>query len=276
MRTNGIRLALAAGAAVLVGAPPATHAGNPDPVSRAEAVAETFGQQLVCEGGPRDGLPCVPFSGNDEESCENLAGTPGVADGTCIDIAPVCRRARGILTVVSDTVLSPAVGPNPFLETSPAVPCDGCEGGPGRSSMTLLLEFRREGRSHAFAEIYTGIPSNFVDISDPANPTQPGTPAWSSGGLESDLATDPETTPYKIRWGLLPPGVAPAVAAALGDAHRVPVVIASDEVPICTDAAACNNAGLPTARANHSDADDVLASVRRFKIDVGFLGACTP
>lgn len=268
--TRGIeRIATAIMAATALTLPGAARAGNPDPESRTEAIATAFGQQLVCEGGPRSGLACEPFSSDDATSCLNLAGTPGVADGSCTGIVEVCTRARGVLTVIADTVLADPIGSNPYLETNPAIPCAGCEGIDGRSSYTMLLEFKRDGEAYVFAETYVGIDTGFVDVGNPS-------PAWSSGGFESELAADPETTPFKIRWGTLPPGVAPAVARALGDASKAPVVLQSNEVPVCTDAVECNNAGQPTQRANHAAANDVLASVRRFKVDLGFMGACAP
>lgn len=250
-------------------------AGNPDPASRKDAVVAAFGQVEVCQGPPNEGAVCT-----DDLECDT-PGNTGDPTGLCSGVRGARLVARGSLTVIADTVLAPALPlPDPFLEVAPPAPCVACEGQPGRSSFTLLLEFTRGGRRFTFAETYQDVRNDGVNGFGSGVPGGP-IPSWNVGALESTLVNSSETSPeYKIRFGLLPPAAAAAVAAALGEPGRVPVVLEAEEVPACTDPAACNHCTpsgadeclvANTAWAKHSDPSDALASVRQLKIGIGFI-----
>jgi len=254
----------------------AASAGNPDPALRRQFVAESFGQVTVCQGPPNDGAPCT-----DDFECDT-PGNTGAPTGTCTGVRGTRLVARGTLTVIADTVLAPTPPADPFLETAPTAPCTDCEGQPNRSSFTLLLQFTRDGRHFTFAETFTNVQSDGVNGFGVQVPG--GTiPNWNVGAFESTLVNAFETSPeYKIRFALLPPAAAAAVAAALGEPGRVPVVLESEEIAACTDAAACNHCtGDPsgsgeclvdnTRWSKHSGPTDVLASVRQFKVGIGFI-----
>lgn len=267
-----LALALAAGAA---------RAGNPDPESRREAVIEAFGQVEVCQGPPNDGAVC-----QDDSECDT-PGNTGAPTGTCTGTRGARVLARGTLTVIADTVLAEPLPADPFLEDTPTSPCPICEGGAGRSSFTLLLQFTRGGKAFTFAETYANV---LTDLVDGFGTTQvPGQfiPNWSVGAFESTLVNSGETFPdYKIRFALLPPAAAKAVAAALGEPGKVPVVLEAQELAQCTDPAACNHCTSPPFTdecavtndrwSKHSGPTDPLASVRQFKVGLGFIDPPPP
>lgn len=263
-------LALAFG---LVGAAGTATAGNPDPASRRQAVVESFGQVLVCQGGAQDGQVC---QGDFE-----CAGPP---EGHCNGVRGARLIVRGELTVIADTVLTDPPPADPFLEVDPSQPCNGCEGQAGRSSYTLLLEFTKDGKRFTFADTYPGITQDSVNSFAGVGSEIPN---WSVGAFESTLVNSFDTIPdYKIRFGLLPPAASQAVAAALGEPGKVPVTLEAEEVPACTDPAACNHctgdfsndACLVTNSewSKHSAPTDVLASVRKFKVGIGFIDPPPP
>jgi len=279
MRTRRIGccgLALALG---LAGAAGTARAGNPDPASRKEAVVEAFGQVEVCQGPPNDGAVCV-----DDFECDT-PGNTGSPTGFCTGVRGARLLARGTLTVIADTLLAPSPPTDPFLETAPAAPCVGCEGQPGRSSFTLLLEFTRDGKRFTFAETYQNVQIDSVNSF--GNQVPGGSiPNWTVGAFESTIVNSFETFPdYKIRFALLPPAASAAIAAALGEPGKVPVVLEAEEVPACTDPAACNHCTASGTDeclvdndqwAKHSGPSDVLASVRQLKVGIGFIDPPPP
>jgi hypothetical protein len=270
--TMALRSATMPLAALVLALAGPSAAGNPDTDIRKGAVATALGNAAVCEGGPSKGQVCAS-----DADCVNLA-SPGVGDGTCSGIAGARIVVRGVLTVIADTLLGGSLAADPFLEVNPSAPCTSCEGAPGRSSMTLLLEFTRSGKAYVFAETFPGLTQPDVDSFDVQLPGK-SISGWFTSSFESDLAASSGTIPYKIRWGLLPPNAAKAVAAALGEPTHVPIVLQSNEVPVCTDPASCNhctdpatcNFAVNTQFSRHSAGDDALGSVRRFKVDIGFI-----
>lgn len=265
--------ALAAAGALAVAAGTAS-AGNPSPESRREAVIAAFGQVEVCQGGADEGQICT-----DSFEC----APPGACTGT----RGARVLARGTLTVIADTVLATPLPPDPFLEGAPAAPCTDCEGQDGRSSFTLLLQFARDGKRFTFAETFTDVRADSVN----GFGSQIGQfiPGWSVGAFETTLANSPETHPdfggYKIRFALLPPAAAAAVAAALGEPGKAPVLLEVEELAHCTDPVACNHCDTfdpPACRvgndrwSKHSDPSDPLASVRQFKVGLGFIDPPAP
>lgn len=279
MRTTRIGCAALATALGLAGA---ATAGNPDPASRKEQVVAAFGQVEVCQGPPNEGAVCV-----DDFECDT-PGNTGPPTGTCSGVRGARLVARGSLTVIADTVLAPTLPvPDPFLEVAPPAdkPCVGCEGQPGRSSYTLLLEFTRNGKRFTFAETYQGVEQDSVNSFNSQLPGGAGISNWNVGAFETTLVNDSETSPdYKIRFALLPPAASAAIAAALGEPGKVPVVLEAEEVPACTDPTACNHCTASGSECNvdntqwskHSDPSDVLASVRQLKIGIGFIDPPPP
>ncbi|MEB2346137.1 MAG: hypothetical protein OZ948_15525 [Deltaproteobacteria bacterium] len=278
MRTTRIGCTALALALGLAGA---ASAGNPDPASRKEAVVAAFGQVEVCQGPPNEGGVCV-----DDAECDT-PGNTGPPTGTCSGVRGARLVARGSLTVIADTVLAPVLPlADPFLEGDPAAPCTGCEGQPGRSSYTLLLEFTRNGKRFTFAETYQGVQQDSVSSFDGQLPGGAGIPDWNVGAFETTVVNGFETSPdYKIRFALLPPAASAAIAAALGEPGKVPVVLEAEEVPACTDPAACHHCTASgsdeclvdnTQWSKHSDPSDALASVRQLKIGIGFIDPPPP
>ncbi len=255
---------------------PTSQAANPATDSRTQAVASEFSQVQVCVGGPRDKQPCVPFSSEPTETCENVDSLPGFTDGTCSGIENARIVARGILTLIADTRLNvPAGDLGPYLEEAPLTPCTDCEGN-GNSSLTLILEFTRNGQSFVFADTFQALNSNAVSgFVTTTNSGLPGDlPNWDFGAFESAFTANN----LLIKWAAVPPGARAAIVAALGESDPPagpklqPLLIQTNEVPVCTDATACNLGVFNTKFADHAGGADVLASVRRFKVDIGFLG----
>jgi hypothetical protein len=201
---------------------------------------------------------------------------PGFTDGACTGIENARIVARGILTLIADTRLNvPAGDLGPYLETAPATPCTNCEGN-GNSSLTLILEFTRNGKSFVFADTFQGLNTSAVSgFATAANSGLPGDlPNWDFGAFESAFTTNN----LLIKWAAVPPGARAAIVAALGESDpptgpkKEPLLLQATEVPVCTDATACNLSVFNTKFSDHSGGSDVLASVRRFKVDIGFLG----
>lgn len=266
-------------AAALAFAPVPALAGNPNPEGRRESTIAAFGQVEVCQGPPNDGAVCV-----EDFECDT-PGNTGPPTGACTGTRGARVLARGTLTVIADTVLAEPLPADPFLEAAPAAPCLDCEGQPGRSSFTLLLQFTRDGRQFTFAESYQNVQNDGVDGFGSQVPGQTIF-NWSFGAFESTLVNSGETFPdYKIRFGLLPPAAAAAVAAALGEPASVPVVLEVAELDACTDPAACSHCAATGGEdcvvpndswAKHSAPTDPLASVRQFKIGLGFIDPPAP
>lgn len=250
------------------------YAANPGTESRAAATATTGGSSTVCEGGTNDGTPCT----------SSLDCTGG---GNCSDVADVQIVARGFLTVIADT--QPL--DNGWDDTTYPVTCSepaagsisDCEN-KDNSLLTLLLEFTLNGEQYTFAESFKQLPDGGTCGSPPCDfeianwniggGTQAG---WSQPAVESVLteAAFPlfGGTEIRIRWGGLPPAVEAAVGVVLGKSPTQRVALSrTDEVPICSDASACNHGGANDRFAAHSGGTDVLASVRRYKVDVALVG----
>jgi hypothetical protein len=76
-----------------------------------------------------------------------------------------------------------------------------------------------------------------------------------------------------IRWGGLPPAAETAVGAVVGKTASQRIALSRvDEVPICTDATPCNLSATNPRFSDHSNGTDVLATVRRFKVDIAVVG----
>ncbi len=265
------RCALAGVAAILLVAP--ALAFNPGTESRTEATADTAGSTTVCENGSNDGTPCG----------DSLDCTGG---GTCTDIADVNVVARGHLTIIADT----QPPNNGWADTSyPAACSEPAAGTPSdcehkdNSLLTLMLEFSLNGQRYVFAESFKQLPDGGSCGSPPCDFSIPN---WSIGGgtqsgwtqpaVESILAETAASFPgdiVRIRWGGLPPAVENAVGAVVGKSPSQRIALArSDEVPTCTDATPCNHGPRNDRFSDHSGGTDVLATVRRYKVDVAVIG----
>ncbi len=265
------RSALLSALAVLIAAP--ALAFNPGTDSRAGATAATGGSTTVCENGTNDGTAC-----SDSGDC--------TGGGTCTSVVDVQIVARGILTIVMDT--QPLN--NGWADTSYPVVCS--EPSPGNTSdceqkdnslLTLVLEFTLNGERYLFAESFKQLPDGGTcgfppcDFEIPSWSIGGGSQAgWSQQAVESILA---ETAAefgndiVRIRWGGLPPAVENAVGAVVGKSPTQRVALSrTDEVPICTDATACNHGPRNDRFSDHSGGTDVLATVRRYKVDVAVIG----
>jgi hypothetical protein len=265
------RSALFSGLVVLIATP--AFAFNPDPGSRAAATATTGGSTTVCEEGTNDGTTC-----NVSDDC--------TGGGTCTSVADVSIVARGVLTIVTDT--QPLN--NGWADTSyPGVCSEPSAGNTSdcerkdNSLLTLVLEFTLNGEHYLFAESFKQLPDGGTCGFPPCNFEVPD---WSIGGgsqagwtqqaVESILA---ETAAefgndiIRIRWGGLPPAVENAVGAVVGKSPTQRIALSrTDEVPICTDATPCNHGARNDRFSDHSGGTDVLATVRRYKVDVAVIG----
>ena len=267
-----LQRSLSAAALTLLLAWPAL-AFNPGTDSRADATASTGGSVTVCENGSNDGSTCT--------SSGNCTG-----GGSCTDVADVNVVARGQLTIISDTQ-PPNNGwadtsyPSTCSEPSPGTPSD-CEH-KENSLITLVLEFTLDGERYMFAEIFKQLPDGGSCSFPPCDFTVPG---WSIGGgfqagwlqpaVESILAETAAASGndvVRIRWGGLPPAVESAVGSVLGKSSTQRVALSrTDEVPTCTDATHCNHGPRNDRFSDHSSGTDVLATVRRYKVDVAVIG----
>lgn len=258
--------------AVLLAAP--ALAFNPGTDSRAEATANTSGSTTVCENGTNDGAVCT-FSGD----C--------TGGGTCTSIAEVEVVARGHLTLITDTQL-PNQGwanttyPSACSEPSPGNTSD-CEQ-QDNSLLAMVLEFTLNGKQYLFAESFKQLPDGGACGFPPCDfvienwsiggGSQAG---WSQQAVESVLAERvsqffPNDT-VRIRWGGLPPAVETVVGAVFGKSPTQRIALSrADEVPICTDAAACNHGPRNDRFSDHAGGTDVLATVRRYKVDIAVIG----
>jgi hypothetical protein len=263
--------ALLAALAALLATP--ALAFNPGTGSRASATATTGGSTTVCENGTNDGTTCT--------SSGDCTG-----GGSCTSVADVNVVARGLLTIVSDT--QPL--DNGWADTSyPGVCSEPSSGSTSdceqkdNSLLTLVLEFSLNGQHYLFAESFKQLPDGG---SCGLPPCAFEVPSWSIGGgsqagwsqqaVESILAETAAqfvNDTVKIRWGGLPPAVEAAVGAVLGKSSSQRVALSrTDEVPICTDATPCNHGPRNNLFSDHSSGTDVLATVRRYKVDVAVIG----
>ncbi len=257
--------------AVFIAAP--AFAFNPGTDSRAAATAATGGSVTVCENGTNDGTTCT--------SSGNCTG-----GGSCSGVAYVNIVARGILTIVMDTQ-PPNSGwadtsyPGVCSEPSAGSTSD-CEN-KDNSLLTLVLEFTLNGERYLFAESFKQLPDGGTCGFPPCDFAVPN---WSIGGgsqagwtqqaVESILAETAAqfgNDTVKIRWGGLPPAVENAVGLVVGKSPTQRIALSrTDEVPICTDATPCNHGVRNDRFSDHSGGTDVLATVRRYKVDVAVIG----
>lgn len=251
------------------------HAFNAGPDTRAAALAGASSSATVCEGGSNPGTLCP-------------GGTECTGGGTCTGVVDVNVVARGLLTVITDT--QPLN--NGWDDTSYPITCS--EPGPGvisdceqkdNSLLTLVLEFTLNGEEYTFAESFKQLPDGGTCGSPPCPFEIPnwsigaGTiPGWVQPAVESVLTESVGTLTggsfVRIRWGTLPPSVEAAVGAVVGPLSGDQRVALSrvDDVPICTDPGPCNHDATNDHFSDHSGGTDVLASVRRFKVDVAIIG----
>ncbi len=241
---------------------------NPDTDSRADDISTRTGVSRVCEGGPNDGDPCTSSA-----DCLEPAGL-------CTGIPNINVVARGEITIIADTMLfeDPADPQNPWDEVAPtplpnplpcstpstAVPSD-CET-QNRSTLTLLLEFERNGKRYSYAEIFKQLPFAFTIVPENSE-------GWSQPAVESTLS---ERTAFsdgvRIRWGILSPAAEAKLRALLGGSPTQRVVLSRvDEVPICTDPTPCQHGPRNDRFQDQSGPADVLATVRRYKVDIALV-----
>ena len=269
--TQPTRCALAGAIAALVVGP--ALAFNPGTESRTEATANTAGSTTICEQGSNPGAACA-----DSLDCSD--------GGTCTGIADVEVVARGHLTIIADT----QPPDNGWDDTTYPVTCsEPAAGTPSdceqkdNSLLTLVLEFSWNGQRYLFAESFKQLPDGGAcsfppcDFSIPNWSIGGGTQSgWSQPAVESVLAETTASFPgdvVRIRWGGLPPAVENAVGAVVGKSPSQRIALArTDEVPICTDATPCNHGPRNDRFSDHSSGTDVLATVRRYKVDVAVIG----
>lgn len=245
------------------------RASSPDPESRAVQLAEAVVGNRVCEGGLTPGLVC-----DFDTPC---------ATGTCTGLANVRIAARGLLTIIADTK-PVGVGWN---STTLAGCTTATSGSPGpceiknNALFTLLLEFTLNGKKYSFAETFARLPDGQNCSGDPGDfdcaaevPGYSGEAGWNESAVESSLAErSMNGQPMHIRWGGLPPAAEAAVAAVVGKTGSQRIALSrTDEVPICTDTTPCNLSATNLRFSDHSNGTDVLATVRRFKVDIAVIG----
>jgi hypothetical protein len=255
MRDRVRILALASLAVGVAGAP--AWASNPGTSSRAGALASGASSQAICEGGSNPGALC-PF------------GTECLGGGTCTGIQDVQVVARGVLTIVTDTILAQGADPTGWFEDTPSLPCVSCENA-SNSTLTLILEFTLAGESYLFSQSFRDLPTD-IDPFSITSSVSPFYTGWNQGAVESTLA-EQHGTPLAIRWGLLPVAAEAAVGAVVGQTGSQRVALARvDEVPICSVQAACDTSEVSPTFSDHHDNTDPLATVRRFKVDIALIG----
>jgi hypothetical protein len=229
------------------------------------------GSNLICEGGTTPGVVCDPTH-------------PCGGTGTCSGLANVRIAARGLLTIIADT--KPAgVG-----WTSTALPgtCTNAttfDPGPceikNNALFTLLLEFTLNGKKYTYAETFARLPDGLTCSGDPTDsdcvakvPSYSGEADWFQPAVESSIAERSMSgQAVHIRWGGLPPAAETAVGAVVGKTASQRIALSRvDEVPICTDTTPCNLSATNPRFSDHSNGTDVLATVRRFKVDIAVVG----
>lgn len=237
---------------------PSAEAFNPGTDSRAQDTASLVNPVAprFCEGGPNAGAPCT----DSDPDCAEPAGF-------CTGISGITVAARGLLTIIADTV-PPASGWDEAAPTGCSEPAQGapsdCEI-PANSTLTLMLEFALNGQQYVFAQTYKDLDEMGEFLVEPA-----GYAGWVQPAVESIIAERAAfpAEDLAIRWGVLSPAAEAQVRSALGGAAPQRVTLSRvDDVPICTDSGACNH----TVYQDQSGADEVLASVRRFKVDIALV-----
>jgi hypothetical protein len=253
---------------------------SPDTDSRARLLGAASGAHAICEGGTTPGA-----------ACSNSAPCGGT--GTCTGLSNVRIAARGVLTIISDTK-PPGVSwsssglPVGVTCTNPSLGNVGSCERRDNSLFTLMLEFTLNGKSYTFASTYPRLPDNLPCPDDPipsdACPAQipdwdPGNgqleSGWFQSAVESVIAerVSGPSLPVAVRWGGLPPAAEAAVGAVLGKTATQRVALSrSDEVPICTDTTPCHLSATNPRFSDHSQGNDLLATVRRYKVDIAVIG----
>ncbi len=258
-----------------------------------------------CMGGSLDGETCV-----DDGDCHD--GSAGGGGSLCSS-SLVALEIRGFLTIVSDK----DSGRFESVDTVPHVALQSCSDGPFRgqsctknsdcrtpevdtavcrtdqvpadfskSTLTLILEFSRDGQAYTYAETYKDL-GDYVDADFgidcqgfcvPAG--LPGSVGWREAAVEARIATDDEGDDsgaggggsdgggtgsggggggraggegIRIQWAQAPPAIAAALIADLGlPADSIPFLQFVDTVGI----------------VDRSAEDDPLATVRRTKVTI--------
>ena len=254
------RCFFALGAALFLAS--AAGAGTPGPKAR---------QQLLglgtCEGGTNDGKPCV-----DAFDCDDEHGAPGTCTTDVADVA-----VRGILTLISDKDAGRWEDTSAIPETKDAagnvVPTDF-----SRSTLTLVLEFTKDGQDYAFAE-------TFQDLGDFADPVLKidckgfCVPTWREPAVENRIATPSVETDegggggtgggggqasspgIRISWAVPPPAMGASLVQALGlPAGSTPFLEVVNT----------------TAIFDHAQEQDPLATVRKLKVTIRALRPGAP
>ncbi|HTO54121.1 MAG TPA: hypothetical protein VMR50_12095 [Myxococcota bacterium] len=250
------------------------YAASPAPEARASELSGATGSGRICEGGTNPGVSCPVAN-----TCNG--------GGTCTGFVNVRIAARGLLTIIADTK-TPGAG---WTTTS----LSGCTNATGsqvgscelsnNALFTLLLEFTLNGKKYAWAETFARLPDG--NNCTPVNPGDclPQIPAWPEGSatpeagwnepaVESSIAEKSMSgQTLQLRWGGLPPAAEAAVGPVVGRTGNQHVVLSRvDEVPICTDATPCNLSATNLRFSDHSAGTDILATVRRFKVDIAVVG----
>lgn len=210
------------------------------------------GSTLVCEGGS-----------NARNTCLDFGNCPG---GECTGISSVQVVARGLLTIIADTVTSTNWDETTQSCSEPAegTPSD-CETS-ANSVVTLTLEFSFNDLKYMFGQSYKNLPNAEIQ------PTF--SPGWNEPPFESTIS---ERTSFGgqvlIRWSVPPKAIEDELRTLLGASLTQRVALSrTDDVPICTDASVCNHTASNTTFADHSAGSDVQATVRRWKVDIAIVG----
>ena len=250
------------------------RASSPDPDSRAGFLAGATGSGQVCEGGTNPGV-----------ACPANACTGG---GTCTGFASVRIAARGLLTIIADTKPPGRGWTSTSLPgcTNPAAGTRGSCEVSDNALFTLLLEFTLNGKKYTYAETFARLPDGAACVDDPNNdfdclPIIPnwGTPnpqaGWTEPAVESTISERSLNAgnTLRLRWGGLPPAAEAAVGTLVGKTASQHIALSRvDEVPICTDTTPCNLSATNPRFSDHSSGSDILATVRRFKVDIAVVG----
>lgn len=302
-------LALAALAAMIpLATAPDALAASPGPAAR----QGTLGLG-TCTSGSLEGEACV-----DDGDCHDGSAGGGAAlcSSSLVDL-----EIRGFLTILSDK----DSGRFESVDTVPHVALQSCSDGPFRgqsctknsdcrtpeadtavcrtdqvpadfskSTLTLILEFSRDGQAYTYAETYKDL-GDYVDADlgidcrgfcVPAG--LPGSVGWREAAVEARIAIDDEGEDsgagggggdgggtgsggggggraggegIRIQWAQAPPAIAAALIADLGlPADSIPFLEFVDTVDI----------------VDRSAEDDPLATVRRTKVTIRVVAPPAP
>lgn len=239
-----------------------TAAGTPGPKARQGLLG--LG---TCQGGANADDACV-----DDFDCDDEHGAPGVCTTPIADVA-----VRGVLTLISDKDAGRWEDTSATPETKDAagnvVPVDF-----SRSTLTLVLEFTKEGHDFVFADTFKDL-GDFVDAVLKIDCRGFCVPTWREPAVENRIATPSEendegtgggtgtgggqaSTPgVRITWAVPPPAMGAEIVQALGlPAGATPFLQVVNT----------------TAIFDHSEEQDPLASVRRYKVTIRALLPAAP